>query len=288
MSRPASPHVIEVDQAGFAREVIERSRERPVVVDFWAPWCGPCRQLGPVLEKLATEHGGDFVLAKVDIDEAPTLAAEYDVRAIPAVRAFQDGKPTLGFVGLLPERQLREFLGRVLPTEGDRLAREALALEAASPAEAEALYRRAVERNPDHEDSLVGLARVLLARGQPEEAADLLDRAGPGVEQAAEVERIRAVLELRKRGRQYGDEAPARHRLNEEPGNARRLFELGCILAGSGAYPEALQMLLAAGEKDPKLAASEVKDVMVEVFRAVGVRSPLADEYRDKLSRLLY
>jgi putative thioredoxin len=268
--------------------VIEASHERPVVVDFWAPWCGPCRMLGPVLEKLAAERNGDFLLAKVNLDRAQTLAMELQVEAIPAVKAFRDGKVVLDFVGVLPEPQLRQFLDRVCPTRGDRQARAAVELEAANPAEAEKQYRDILKQEPNNDAALAGLARVLLARGEDREAAELVGRITPRGDLGAEVERLEALLFLREHCRELGDEASARRRLEAEPKNAHRLYELGCTLAAVGKFPEALQTLLSAAEQDRDLARSKVREVMVKIFYAVGVRSALADEYRDKLARLLY
>jgi putative thioredoxin len=283
-----SAWVKDVGDAEFEREVIEASRQRPVVVDFWAPWCGPCRMIGPVLEKLAAEHGGAFVLAKVNVDQAQGVAMQYAVEAIPAVKAFRDGRPVLEFVGALPEAQIRAFLNRVLPSAADRLVEQAADLEAGKPEEAEAQYRRALEQERNNEAALVGLARVLVARGWDREATELLANAAPGGELGAEAERLSAVLALREQGRAFGDEAALRRRVEAEPGNAQARYELGCVLAAAGKYPEALPMLLSAAERDHALAAAKVREAMVKVFQAVGVRSPLADEYRPKLAQLLY
>jgi putative thioredoxin len=288
VSMAPSAWVRDVAEADFEREVIERSHERPVVVDFWAPWCGPCRMLGPLLERLAEEGGGDFLLAKVNVDEAPGLAAHFGIDGIPAVKAFRDGRLVLEFVGLLPEPQLRQFLDRVRPSEADRLAGQAGPLEETDPARAEELYRRAAELDRDHEAARIGLARVLLTRGRDEEAAEVLERLGPGGEQGAEYARLEAALFLRRHGREFGDAAALRKRVDADPENAQLRFELGSALAAAGRYPEALEQLLAAAARDRKLAAAKVREVMVKVFHAVGVRSPLADDYRDKLSRLLY
>jgi putative thioredoxin len=285
---PESAWVKNVKEADFEREVIEKSREVPVVVDFWAPWCGPCRALGPILEKLADERQGDFILAKVNTDQAQNLAYQFGIEGIPAVKAFRDGRPVLEFVSLLPEAQVRAFIDRIVPSQGERRARQAADLEKNDPAAAEAEYRRVLAREPNNDAALIGLARLLVERGQDAEAQDLLGHVTPVGDLAAEAERLGAVLALREQARAYGDEAAVRQRLANDPHNAELLYELGSVLGGLGRYPEALQTLLSAAEHDRTLAAEKVRPVMVKIFYAVGVRSPLADEYRDKLTQLLY
>jgi putative thioredoxin len=288
MNASKTDWVIDVTPDRFHEEVVQRSRKLPVVVDFWAPWCQPCRMLGPILERLAAERNGAFLLAKVNIDQAPDLAATYAIEAIPAVKAFRDGEPVLGFVGLLAEDQLKEFIDRILPTDADRWVMDAAAREPNDPGGAEGLYRRALEKNSKHSGALVGLARILIADGKETEAADLLERAVPTGDLTAETERLQAVIALRRLAREFSDEAGVRRRLEAEPGNARLRYELGCLLAAAGQYPEALEHLLAAAEADRKLATGPVREAMVHAFQAVGVRSQLADTYRDRLSRVLY
>jgi putative thioredoxin len=283
-----SAWVKNVKEADFQREVIERSREVPVVVDFWAPWCGPCQALGPMLEALAAKRKGDFLLAKVNTDESPELAYQYRIEGIPAVKAFRDGRPVLEFVGLLSEPQLREFIDRICPSPSDRQARQAADLEASDPAAAEDRYRAALEQDPRNEAAVVGLARLLIARGQDAEASDLLGRVAPTGELGVEADRLGDVLWLRETARDCGDEATVRKQLAAEPDNAEARYRLGCLLAAQGKYAEALQTLLEAAQRDRRLAADKVRPVMVKVFYAVGVRSSLADEYRDKLASLLY
>ncbi|HEV3260009.1 MAG TPA: tetratricopeptide repeat protein [Gemmataceae bacterium] len=288
VDEPQSPWVVDVEESAFEREVIERSRERPVVVDFWAPWCGPCRALGPVLEQLAAERQGAFVLAKVNVDDAPELALRYQIEGIPAVKAFRDGRPVLGFVGLLPEAQLNDFLDRIRPSEADLVVSQAAGAEATDPAEAQVLYRRALEIDPRHDGAILGLARLLIAGGQDDAAHDLLERIEVGSEQSEEAERLDILLFLRRAGRDFGDVETAGRRVEGDQDNAEYRYQLGCVLAANGRYAEALDLLLSAAKRDRKLAASKVREVMVKIFQVVGVRSPLADEYRDKLSRLLY
>lgn len=282
-----SAHVFDVAEADFERDVLERSRQVPVVVDFWAPWCGPCRALGPVLEKLVDERAGAVVLAKVNVDEAQNLAAAFRIEGIPAVKAFRDGRPVLEFEGVLPEEQLRQFLDRLMPSEAEKRLKQAGELETASPTEAEPLYRQILEQERGNVAAQLGLVRVLVARGQDVEAAEILDRvAAP--DQQAEIERLRGLLGLRELEREFGDAASLRQKLQKKSDDAELLYKLGCVLAAAGKYQEALDQLLAAGQHDKKLAGSKVKEAMVKIFHIIGVRSDLADEYRDKLTKILY
>jgi len=279
---------VTVEESSFQRDVIDRSHEVPVVVDFWAPWCGPCLALAPVLEKLIAERNGDVILAKLNTDECQELAASFNISSIPAVIAFKGGQPVLDFVGLLPEPHLREFLDRLVPTAAERLVRQARALELAKPDEAEKHYRQALELDRALEAAMIGLARVLIERGKNAEARELLENVAVAGDLAAEAERLNGLIFLRELAQPFGDEASARRQLDAQPENAQARFELGCIVAAAGRYPEALELLLAAGQRDPQLARDKVRQAMVKIFQIVGVRSALADEYRDKLTTLLY
>ena len=280
--------IIHVTDADFDRLVLQASHERPVVVDFWAPWCGPCRALTPVLEKVIGEHDGEVVLAKVNVDESPTLAAKFQIQGIPLVIGFRGGKPVAEFEGVYPEASVRQFLQQLLPNAADKLATQAKALEGADPARAEQLYRQALEQDRRHEPATLGLARVLLARGQEEEALSLLQEVGTTGPAGEEAERLRAVAALRQLARPMGDEATLRKKVEQEPNNARARYELGVALAANKKYAEALELLLSAAERDPKLASTLVREAMVKVFHLIGDRSELANDYRNKLSTLLY
>ncbi len=279
----ASAWIFAVDQGDFDNAVLQRSHVVPVVVDFWAPWCGPCRLLAPVLENLIDERQGEVLLAKVNIDDNQELAAQYGIMSIPTVIAFRGGQPVLDFMGLLPDYQIREFLDRLSPSEADRLTSQAKAVEETDPARAEQLYRQAVARDARHEAAPLGLARVLIAQGQDPQAREILENLAAG----EEVDRLKARMALRELA-QLADETTARQRLEADPNNALARYEIGCVLAAAAQYPEALDMLLSAGERDAKLAAAKVREAMVHIFQIIGVTSPLANEYREKLSAMLY
>ena len=288
MSTARNAWVVDVSEEDFEREVIERSREVPVVVDFWSPSCGPCRMLGPMLEAAAAERAGEFVLAKVNLDHAHNLAMSFGIEAVPTVQAFRDGRASYGFVGLLPEEQLREYLNRICLSPADKLVRQAKELETPKPAEAERLYQEALALQPDHGGALLGMVRVLIARNQDEEAEQRLSTLRVNEETAEEVDRLEHLLVLRRLGRSFGSEADARKRVEADPKNAERLYELGCVLAREGRHVEALETLLAAAERNPTLARGKVREAMVEVFQVLGASNPLTGEYQKKLSLLLY
>lgn len=284
MNSPDTSWIQDVAEADFPTQVLQRSHELPVVVDFWAPWCGPCRMLGPMLEKAVAEREGNVLLAKVNIDEAQSLATEYGVQAIPMVIAFRDGKPILEFTGLLPEEHLRGFLDQIVPSPVDILVQQA----GDAPAEAEAIYREALAKDPRHAGALLGLARLLVERGETTESADLLARLEGDAEHKPEVDRLLAMLSLRQLATECGSEGDTRKRLEREPNNAALKYGLGCALAAAGKYEAGLEALLGAAELDRTLAREKVRATMLMVFQVIGVRSDLADAYRDKLSRLLY
>jgi len=284
----AGPWVVDVTEANFEELVLNASFERPVVVDFWAPWCAPCRALGPILERLVNERQGAVLLAKVNTDAAPALAEYFQIEGIPAVKAFRDGQLTREFSGVQPEGMLRAFLDEIVLPPQPSLTQQALALEAERPDEAERLYREALLENTDDMVARVGLARVLLAQNKPDEVEAVLEPVGTEGEVGAEADRLKAQLAFSRTSPGTPDEATLRQRIAAEPKAAEPRYELGCVLAGRGDYEAALEMLLSAAELDYKLAGGKVREMMVKVFYALGANHALSNEYRNKLARLLY
>jgi putative thioredoxin len=286
MPSPAQ-HVLDVRDADFDREVLQRSAERPVVVDFWAPWCGPCRSLGPLLERLATEHAGAFLLAKVNVDEEPRLAQGFAVRAIPTVLGFRDGKIVAEFQGAQPEPALRQFLAALLPTEADRAVADAETLAGAGDAAgAEARFREALTLDAHQPRALLGLAQTLAGRAQEREALDLLERVTGSAALEAEAERLAAELRTRLGGGE--DETALRARIAADPGDLSARLALGRALAGARRWEEALAELLEVVRRDAAFEDGAARKAMLDVFALLGADHPLVARFRGELARLLF
>jgi len=283
-----SAFVVDVSEDDFDSAVVERSRQVPVVVDFWAPWCPPCRALSPLLAAVADEFGGQVIVAKVNTDENPTVAAQFPVDGIPAVFAIRDGAVVDQFVGLIPEDELREFFSRLVPGEADRVVGQAATAEGSDPAGAEGLYRKAFAADPSHEGARVGLARVLLAGdGRESEVGELLNgiEVGPF---AAEADRLRTVMSFRETPHDDSELVVIEGLAENQPDNAAVQLKYGHILAARGNYEDALAAMLQAAAADKSFARGPAKESMVALFKVIGVRSELADAYRAKLQSLLY
>jgi putative thioredoxin len=283
-----SKWVIEVGDADFEADVLQRSEQVPVVADFWAEWCGPCRQLGPLLEKAAADRKGKFVLAKVNVDEAQQLAAYFRIESIPAVLAFKGSQAVNGFVGLVSEPELKQFLDDLAGPAADDPLVKAAALEEKDPAKAEKLYRGAIAADEKNDPARLGLARVLVASDRDDEALKVLETIPDAGEFGAEAVKLRRTVEMRKNAATAGDEGGLKKKIAAEPNNAQLRLELGNVLATKGQYEPALESLLKAAEIDQELGRGPVRELMVKVFEIVGVRSELADRYRDRLRALLY
>ena len=278
-----SQHVVDVTGANFDAVVVQGSATAPVVLDFWAPWCGPCRQLGPALEALAEAGNGAFTLAKVNVDENPDLAGHFQVSSIPAVYAVKDAKVIDQFVGMLSEDELKDFVAGLNPSEADLELADAVQLAVSDPPAGTAALRTLVAKSPA-EAPRIALASLLVELDEaPDEAAKLVHGIESG-EYAEEADRLRRVLKLREAPHADGDMAEALADLE----TAERYLKVGTILAAQGEYEQALENLLTGADLDKTLAAGPIREAMVNVFHIIGVRSELADEYRDKLRAKLY
>jgi len=275
-------HVIDVDTAGFNEHVIQRSHEVPVVVDFWAEWCGPCKTLGPTLERLTDEAGGVFELAKVDVDQNQELAGQMGVQGIPTVVAFKDGLPVSQFTGALPEAQVKEWLTEFMPNPMDDFVAAADDLyDHGRIEEAAAMYRKILEADATHEEAAIALASILLEAGDTESALAVLEP----VPSSVGVERVRAAVRLgAEPTTSTGDLEAA---LAEDPDNEALRIDLARALIGNQDYPGALDQLLEVVSRKGELM-DDARAVILDVFEVLGADSPITQDYRRRLANALF
>ncbi len=279
--------IIDVTEVDFQQKVIEASRQKTVVVDFWAPWCAPCRMLGPILERAVSEAGTDITLAKVNVDENPSLAMQWGVQGIPAVKIFRDGRVINEFVGALPEEQVRRILKQSSPSKADALVAQGdAALRNLDVSTAETLYRQALAEDPNCETAALRLAALLMERGNTDEAEKMLSsiKADSPLYDAAQA--LRSRMEFAKECTKHGGAEAARKKFEANPNDADAAYAWGCCLAAKEQYRDALEVFLSILTNDKNYEAA--REAMVKIFSIVGERSELADEYRQKMAMILY
>jgi putative thioredoxin len=282
-SENSSPWIVETSEETFERDVIQRSEQIPVVVDFWAAWCQPCRLLTPLLEELAEQYSGRFVLVKAETDHVPRAAAQFNVQSIPAVYAVYEGQVRDFFVGVLSPPQLREWIDRLLLSA---LVGEARRLEETDPAAAESKYRTVMEQSPNSWEAPVGLARLLSAQRRDEESRALIDQLERRGFLEPEAEKVKAELDLRSH--KGADVDALRASAQAQPDDLELQLKLGQALAADGQYDEALQTCLAIVQKDRAGVGERARQTMVDVFRVLPDDSQLLSTYRRNLSTALY
>jgi putative thioredoxin len=277
--------VVDVTSATFEQEVLEASQQVPVVVDFWAPWCGPCRTLGPMLERLAAEYGGRFKLAKVNSDENPELSQQFGIRSIPDVRAFRNGEQVDQFMGVLPERQLRAFIDQLAPAPAEAARLEAAALRAEGDTEgATAALRAAVALDADNELARIDLAEVLLEAGHADEAAQQLEGVRQNIDWDARVASLKQGIGYARSG---GNESELAARVAANPADLEARLALAGALAARKAWREAMDELLEIIRQDKGWRDGEARKQMLAMLNLASGDARLVSEYRRKLASLL-
>ncbi len=284
-----SDYIFEVSAENFGAVVLEGSRSLPVLVDFWAPWCGPCKTLTPILTKLAEEYRGKFVLAKINTEEQQELAAQFGIRSIPTVRLFKNGQPVDEFMGALPETELRAFLDRHIPRESDRLAAQANQLARQGDlGGAVRLMEEAKNSDPDNPRVLIAYARLKAILGNTEEAEQILAALPPEELENPEVAGLKAQLLFDR----IAQTAPAleelQQRLATDPNDNEARYLLAARYVMEGGYEPALEQLLTLLRKNRDYADDAARKGMLAIFEILGGNDPLVNRYRNRMFNALH
>lgn len=279
-----SPFVYDTSDQEFETAVLERSRDVVVVVDFWAPWCGPCRVLGPLLERLVAEMDGAFVLAKVNVDENPELSRRFDVRGIPFVKAFHNGQVVDTFTGALPEREVRAWLRKQIPSNADQLVAEAEQTIATDPAAAIERFRAALAEDPSHPGASLGLGRLLVLAGDPEGATILrhVPAGTPAYPMAHELLALNDFLTTAVSDLPTPPPAPT---------SAEARYAAAVSFGQGGQWAEALEQLLGVirtGRNAGPDTFDHARRAMLAIFSLLGDADPLVPRYRRLLANALF
>ncbi len=292
---PAGNVIKDTTTSAFPVDVIAESKKQPVLVDFWAPWCGPCKQLTPILEKAVQEAGGRVKLVKMNIDDHPAIAGQLGIQSIPAVIAFSDGKPVDGFMGALPESKVKEFIDKIASPDGgrDEAIKDALAaatqmIEAADFEQAAQIYSAVLGEVPDHVAALAGLANCLIELGDIQAAQATLESVPPAKREDSGVRAAQAKITLALQVAELGDPSVLEARLQANPADHQARFDLAMILNAKDQRDEAVDHLLAIMKADRNWNDDGARKQLLQLFDAWGAGDPASMSARRKLSSLLF
>ena len=279
--------------AGFGKDVVEASRAVPVLVDFWAAWCGPCKQLTPLLEKIVKSYGGKVRLVKINVDEHPGIAGQLRIQSLPTVYAFRDGRPLDGFMGVQPESAIRTFIDRIVGEEEQAdlatvLASAEQALEEGDVQSAAEIFAAVLQEDKQNPAALAGLARCYLQTGDIARAEQTIALVPPDQKNVAAVERVKAALELARKANQTDNRDALAARLAANPADHQARFDLAVALAARGEKEVAVEHLLDLVRRDRNWNEQAARKQLVQLFEAWGPKDPATVEGRRRLSSLLF
>ncbi len=291
---PAPVSIKDATTASFAADVIQESRRQPVLVDFWAPWCGPCKQLQPALEKAVREAGGRVKLVKMNIDEHPSVAGQLGIQSIPAVIAFKNGQPVDGFMGAVSESQIKQFIDKVAgagvaaPQVGEALASAQQALADGDRETAMGIFDAVLQEAPDNVEAIAGLAGILWDAGDVEAVEQVLAMAPEGQSDKGPIAALRARMALAEEASKLGDPRALQHQLDADPADHQARFDLALLQNAAGQRAEAAESLLAIVKADRAWNEDGARAQLLRFFEAWGLTDPVTLATRRRLSSLLF
>ena len=280
-------NVVDINEDQFVDEVIEKSKTIPVIVDFWAPWCEPCKQLTPTIEKLVNQKNGNVILAKMNIDESPEVAQQLKIQSIPAVMAFSDGQPVDGFIGVQPEKNISDFVNKITALNKSSSSEENLEagrkyIEKNNFEEASIILTEVLKIEPDNISAKSLLARCLLRNNQINEAIEIINNLPNEAEKNQDYISVRSEIEIQKNVIENpiveGQEEVLKEKLKANPGNHQIRLELAILLTSSGEHETAINELLQIVEADPKWDDGKARKQLIEIFNILGSQNDLVIE----------